>query len=95
MEDSEGCNAIEYAIEHDMDLNIIKAMQRVARDDWRALKANGNGKKHEELAQDIERGAHEARGNIALFDIIGSSFGQDNSARQPPAHYKSCFAKTA
>ncbi|KAL7543438.1 hypothetical protein ACHAXR_012964 [Thalassiosira sp. AJA248-18] len=75
LEDNSGCNAIEYAIENDSDIKIIKTMQRTARDDWRALKASGHGKKHEELAKDIERSACEARKNVELNGLC--------SARRP------------
>lgn len=72
LEDNDGCNAIEYAIENDVHLKVIKTMQRTARDDWRAAKELGKGKSHEELAKDIERIACEARENVALKDDLGS-----------------------
>ena len=62
IEDNEEMNAIECGIENDLDLRIIKMMQRAARDDWRALRAS-SGKKHDELAKDIVRSRSEARLN--------------------------------
>jgi hypothetical protein len=53
VEDEEERNAIEYAIENDADIKVIKKMQYAARDNWRrqALKASGQqGKSHAELA---------------------------------------------
>merc|ERR1711862_88055 len=35
LEDEEGMNAIEYALESDASLSVIRAMQRACRDDWR------------------------------------------------------------
>eukprot|EP01083_Nonionella_stella_P002749 7897_1 len=73
LEDHYGCNAIEYAIENDVDIKVIKTMQRTARDDWRAMKEHGKGKSHEEMAKDVERTACEARANAALNDAIGTT----------------------
>jgi hypothetical protein len=100
LEDNEGMNAIEYAIENDTDIKIIKTMQRTARDDWRTLKANGQGKKHEDLAKDIERAANEARMKIALNEKNHStSFRRDDRlalARDMPDRLvKSFVAKSA
>jgi len=78
VEDDEGCNAIEYAIANDVDIKIIKTMQRTARDDWRAHKASGHGKRHEELAKEIERCASESRPAVVLNDVVGSSVMQDH-----------------
>ena len=53
VEDEEERNAIEYAIENDADIKVIKKMQYAARDNWRrrALKASGQqGKGHAESA---------------------------------------------
>lgn len=35
LEDNEGMNAIEYALESDAHLKVVKTMQRACRDDWR------------------------------------------------------------
>lgn len=35
LEDNEGMNAIEYALESDTNLKVVKTMQRACRDDWR------------------------------------------------------------
>lgn len=60
IEDNEEMNAIEYGIENDLDLRVIKMMQRAARDNLRALRAS-SGKKHEELAKDIVSSTSETR----------------------------------
>ena len=70
-------------------------MQRTARDDWRKLKASGHGKRHADSAKDIERSASEARINIALNDVISSSFRQDHTENSSDNHFKSFVAKTA
>jgi len=97
LEDDDGMNAVEYAIMNDCDIKVIKTMQRTARDDWRALKANGQGKRHEELAKDIERTAQDAKMHVMLA--------QRRPAMPPPqraAHhdsnqnpFKSMVAKSA
>ncbi|KAL9179508.1 hypothetical protein ACHAXT_008798 [Thalassiosira profunda] len=98
LEDNDGCNAIEYAIENDADIRVVKTMQRTARDDWRALKANGQGKKHEDLAKDIEQKANEARLNLTLGDVVSSfkpSATHDALGRRRHAMKRSFAAKTA
>ena len=94
-------NAIEYAIENDSNLKIIKTMQRTARDDWRALKANGNGKRHEELAREVESAANEAKLNVELNDMLCSRKSKDARATSPrptldpSMSFKSFVAKSA
>lgn len=83
LEDNEDRNAIEYAIENDAGLKIIKLMQRTARDDWRALKANGHGKTHQELEEDISRSAQLAHMNVVMDDISSSLRQQRRSAVLP------------
>lgn len=96
LEDSDGCNAIEYAIENDADIKVIKTMQRTARDDWRAMKASGHGKRHEELEKDIKRMTSEARMNVALNDVISSSFGKGPNHDEAIGHFKKSYvAKSA
>mmetsp|Transcript_19742 Transcript_19742/g.42342 ORF Transcript_19742/g.42342 Transcript_19742/m.42342 type:complete len:269 (-) Transcript_19742:68-874(-) len=85
LEDDEGCNAIEHAIFNNVDIKIIRTKQPAARDDWRALKASGHGKRHEELAQDIERSASEARMNVR----------QDHTSDSSDNQFKSFVAKSA
>jgi hypothetical protein len=58
LEDNEGCNAIEYALENELDIKVVKAMQRACRDDWRERKAEVSGdqgrKTHEDLVKDVQ-----------------------------------------
>ena len=70
LEDNEGCNAIEYAIENDVDIKVIKTIQRTARDDWRAMKASGQGMKHEDLEKEVYHAASQARVNVLLSDRL-------------------------
>ena len=77
LEDIHGCNAIEYAIGSDADIKIIKTMQRTARDDWRAMKASGGGKRHAELVKDVERYAQDQ------CDYLASRFKQSHVSSFP------------
>mmetsp|Transcript_24775 Transcript_24775/g.40607 ORF Transcript_24775/g.40607 Transcript_24775/m.40607 type:complete len:287 (-) Transcript_24775:95-955(-) len=42
IEDNEGMNAIEYALECNVNLKVIKLMQRASRDDWRERGKSNN-----------------------------------------------------
>lgn len=55
VEDDDSMNALEYAIESEFDIKIIKAMQRACRDTWREMKEKSNGKPHDALQMDLER----------------------------------------
>ena len=57
LQENEGCNAIEYALENDVHIKVIKSMQRACRDDWRERsKANDEGlrRRHSDLIMDLE-----------------------------------------
>eukprot|EP00984_Skeletonema_dohrnii_P008600 scaffold3187_cov82-Skeletonema_dohrnii-CCMP3373.AAC.2 len=57
LEDDEGCNAIEYALVNDVNIKVIKYMQRACRDDWRQRsKASDDGhrRRHSDLIKDLE-----------------------------------------
>jgi hypothetical protein len=57
LEDDEGCNAIEYALVNDVNMKIIRSMQRACRDDWRQRsKASDDGlrRRHSDLMRDLE-----------------------------------------
>jgi len=60
LEDNEECNAIEYALESNADIMVVKAMQQAARDDWREMRKK-HGVSHEELARGIEKAAFKSR----------------------------------
>jgi len=64
LEDEDERNPIEIAIENDVDIRVVKMMQRTARDDWREMKQSGHGVKHEVLAKNLERSAKEARNSL-------------------------------
>jgi hypothetical protein len=79
LEDADGCNAVEYAIASDADMKVIKVMQRTARDDWKAMKAAGHGKTHDEMERDVKLSADEARmKNVSLSEVIASSVSRRN-----------------
>jgi ankyrin repeat protein len=105
LEDEEECNAIEYALESNADIKVVKAMQRAARDDWRELRKK-HGVSHEELARSLERAASENRkillGSIdedvvmEVCDKQGISSGRHVSgASVPLPATRSYVAKTA
>jgi len=56
LEDNEGCNAIEYALENDVHITVIKAIQRACRDDWRhrSKASDGLRRRHSDLMKDLE-----------------------------------------
>lgn len=60
LEDNEEYNAIEYALESNCDIRVVKAMQRAARDDWRELKKKHNIP-HDEIRTSLEKTALENR----------------------------------
>jgi hypothetical protein len=53
VEDLYGMNAIEYAIDSDTDIDVIKLMQNASRESWRSMQKTHQGKSHEELRQSI------------------------------------------
>ena len=56
LEDNDGCNAIEYALVNDVNIKVIKTMQRACRDDWRQRsKASDDGarRRHSDLLKDL------------------------------------------
>ena len=69
LEDNDGCNAIEYALDNELDIKVVKAMQRACRDDWRERKAEVCGeqgrRKHEDLVKDVQRKAKELQAQMS------------------------------
>jgi len=68
LEDNEGCNALEYALENEVDIKVVKTMQRACRDDWRERKAEGGDqgrRKHEDLVKDVQRMAQELQKELS------------------------------
>jgi len=61
LEDGEGMNAIEYALDSDADIRVIRVMQRACRDDWRerqlvrhaATSAAAGRKRHDDLVEEM------------------------------------------
>jgi hypothetical protein len=57
LDDNEGCNAIEYALDNDVHIKVFKYMQRACRDDWRQRsKASDDGqpRRHSDLRKELE-----------------------------------------
>ena len=77
LEDNEGCNAIEYALENECDIRVIKAMQRACRDDWRERKAEAIGYKgrrtHKDLVEDVQNKAEELRAQMSSRKLNAGS----------------------
>ena len=106
LEDNQERNAIEYALESNVDIKVIKAIQRAARDDWRELKKK-HGIPHKELARGLERMALENR-KILLETVMNTDDVEmevcdkpDVSVKAPvsssslPLEKKSYFAESA
>jgi len=61
LEDEEGMNAIEYALDSDADIRVIKVMQRACRDDWRerqfvrhaAASSAAGRRRHDDLVKEM------------------------------------------
>mmetsp|Transcript_13417 Transcript_13417/g.24031 ORF Transcript_13417/g.24031 Transcript_13417/m.24031 type:complete len:275 (-) Transcript_13417:54-878(-) len=53
VEDLHGMNAIEYAIDSDTNIKVVKRMQNASRENWRTMKKVHRGKSHEELRHSI------------------------------------------
>lgn len=54
LEDNDEMNAIEYAIESDTDIKVVKFIQRACRDDWRERKKESDAP-HEALQDDLHK----------------------------------------
>jgi hypothetical protein len=79
LEDADGCNAVEYAIANDLDMKVIKTMQRTARDGWKSIKETGQGKTHDEMERVVRLSASEAHmKNLSLSEVIASSVSRRN-----------------
>jgi hypothetical protein len=79
LEDNEGCNAIEYALENDADIKVVKAMQRACRDDWRERKDQGR-RKHDELVKDVQRMAKELQVQMSSRHLNAEGFQEEKCA---------------
>ena len=55
IEDNDGKNAVEYAIESEVNIQIIRAMQRVCRDVWLEMKEKTKNTPHDTLQMDLQR----------------------------------------
>ena len=62
-------NAIEYALESNADLQVIGSMQKACRDDWRGMKAQQIGKRHNDLEQDLERQQSKLQNELELWQL--------------------------
>lgn len=84
LEDNEGCNAIEYALENEYDIKVIKAMQRACRDDWRERKAEVVGEQgrrtHEDLVRDVQRRAKELQAQMSARKLNANGMEEEAKA---------------
>lgn len=80
LEDDDEMNAIEYAIESNTDIKVIKAIQRACRDDWRERKEETDAP-HDALQEDLHRiqmdlrSQHLSSSSSHLTKHIGESTG--------------------
>lgn len=63
MEDVDGMTAMEYAIESEVDLRIIKYLQRVCQMDWLKRISDSSSGHHEDVEQEL---TETARTNLAI-----------------------------
>ena len=67
VEDDSGMNAIEYAIDSDAPIAVIKMMQEASRASWRSIKQLHRGSSHEELRNSLRQSL------TSSFVLLGSS----------------------
>lgn len=75
LEDDDEMNAIEYAIESDTDIKVIKAIQRACRDDWRERKEETDAR-HEALQEDLQRMQTDLRSQHLSGPNFAKHFGE-------------------
>ncbi len=97
VEDNDGMNALEYAIESGFDMKIIRAMQRACRDTWREMKDRSRDKPHDALQMDLQR-IHRDMRNLQISS--NSRVSKENSSERVPItegrlDIKDRFAKMA
>mmetsp|Transcript_19562 Transcript_19562/g.41102 ORF Transcript_19562/g.41102 Transcript_19562/m.41102 type:complete len:427 (+) Transcript_19562:154-1434(+) len=82
LEDREGMNAIEYALESHADIKVIKSMQRACRDDWRDMKSHAAGKRHDELAREVVENAVHLQRQFSSRRMLGMAGGPPQQEQQ-------------
>ena len=102
VEDNDGKNALEYAIESDFDMKIIRAMQRACRDTWREMKKRSKNKPHDALQMDLQRIQRDIRNQqiSSNYSNTDSRVSKENSPERVPISegrldIKDQFAKMA
>jgi len=79
LEDANGCNAVEYAISNNVDLVVIKTMQRTVKDNWELMRMKDRGKTQDERKREVKLSADDARlKNSMLSEVIASSVSRRN-----------------
>ena len=79
LEDNDDMNAIEYALESETNIKVVKAIQKACRDDWRWRKRQSDAS-HEALKEDLHRIQLDLRSqhlsssdNLSILDSSTSS----------------------
>lgn len=71
LEDNDEMNAVEYALESDADIKVVKFIQRACRDDWRERKKESDAP-HEALQDDLHQIQMDLRSQH--LSSLGSKF---------------------
>jgi len=84
LEDTDGCCALEYAIECDAPFKVIRDIQKACEKDWK--KRRLSGLKHESLQQDLRDQFHTQRSRLQLeiMKLTDSSMSLSSNANTPP-----------
>mmetsp|Transcript_13139 Transcript_13139/g.21826 ORF Transcript_13139/g.21826 Transcript_13139/m.21826 type:complete len:354 (-) Transcript_13139:69-1130(-) len=84
LEDSDGCCALEYAIECDAPFKVIRDIQKACEKDWK--KRRLSGLKHKSLQQDLHDQFHtqHSRLQLEIVKLTDSSMSLSSNANAPP-----------
>ena len=79
LEDNDDMNAVEYALESNTDIKVVKFIQRACRDDWRERKKKSDSS-HKDLQDDLHKLQMDLRSQHlsspgSKFERIGESTG--------------------
>lgn len=74
LEDNEGCNAIEYALDNNVHIQVIKSMQRACSSDWKQRSTAGDSgvrRRHSAVMKDLKALALTKREEIMKNGVYG------------------------